>query len=341
MSIKEIVADYIASKNEDKVWKKAGTGTHDRQLTVGASEVGHCLRRIGYDKHPEWNAAKDEEVWGFAERGALFETLVVAALRDSLETNEKLQYAGRHQRTFVHPLLPLSATPDGFYVLGTGKDAVIVQLEIKSIDPRVSAHKLPREEHVIQLKTAMEVVSAANPKMAPERGLLLYIDASSCEVVYEQSYDREPEVCSVAASRAEVVFAATAPSQLIAEGVMDGECKNCPWRSTCAPFTAADNAAELAATLRDRIAPLVTRFLELKRLEDEKDAINAQIKLAITQANEKGAAGPGWLAAISRAAGRKTLDKAAVEALAAKTNTPMSDLEKQGAESVRLTITSK
>jgi CRISPR/Cas system-associated exonuclease Cas4 (RecB family) len=238
VSLTALIEDYHHTKAEVKVWKKAGgdkSATHDRGLTLGASEAFNCLRRAAYLKHPEWDVQVDPQYWGYANRGHQVEAFVISAIRESLEGGERLLYAGRSQMTFVHPLLPVSATPDGLYV--PHKDER-VYLEIKSVDPRTSPHKLPKEEHILQAQSGAEIMASVDPSKAPTRILLVYVDSSALKVVKEVPLDRDPAALEAHMRRAEKVFAAKNPLEVPAEGVFDRQCRHCPYKKACQPYAA-------------------------------------------------------------------------------------------------------
>ena len=337
MSLTSLLEEYHHTKAEAKVWKKAGAdgGTHDRGLSLGASEAFICLRRAAYLKHPEWDVQVDPQYWGYANRGHQVEAFVTAAIRESLESGEKLLYAGRSQRTFVHPLLPISATPDGLYVPNK-EDRVY--LEIKSVDPRTSPHKLPKDEHVLQAKSGMEILATVDPARAPTRGVLLYVDSSSLRVVKEIPLERDAGTMEAHARRARQAFEAKNPLEVQAEGVFDRQCRHCPYKKVCQPYAAMPGVPQAPVDVAMQVAPLAERFLELKQAEEELEEVKAQIKTILVQANADTVAGEGWAAKLSRSEGRKTFDRAKIEALCARTQTPVSTLEKLGAGSISLTV---
>jgi hypothetical protein len=112
----------------------------DRARTVGASEVGQCMRRIWYAKNGAPVASVNPD-WGAATRGSVFEAAFwLPALREQFDV--RLLYAGNDQRSFVQG--EFSATPDALLVLITEAEAQVlgippggsVILECKTIDSR-------------------------------------------------------------------------------------------------------------------------------------------------------------------------------------------------------------
>src|SRR5262245_59853992 len=127
------LAAGIAVAEGRKTW-----GGHDRGTTIGASEIGTCIRRTWYRKR---GTAIDDgyiDNRGAAERGHAIEDWIVLKVQDAIRHDPKfaewvLMYAGIEQITLVDP--PQSATPDGLLVhKQTGHT---VYLEIKSQDPRL------------------------------------------------------------------------------------------------------------------------------------------------------------------------------------------------------------
>ena len=87
-----------------------------RHRTIGASEVGQCMRRLLYLKtegDPVRGAQRNPdyvEGWGNPTRGSIFEAhFWEPALRRRY--GNRLRFAGKAQKTFVKGFL--SATPDG------------------------------------------------------------------------------------------------------------------------------------------------------------------------------------------------------------------------------------
>ena len=190
--IKEMLERY--GSNHSKVW------TTNRLATVGSSEIGQCIRKIGFAKFETVPDAEYEDGWGAALRGTIIEDhFWVPALRASLEIMygggedaPKLLYAGEEQRTFA--LGFLSATPDGLITemerdclshlgvddIGPGRCVIV---ECKSIDPR-SQERLPKEEHSYQVNTALGLIRDLTDHQ-PEHAVITYIDASFLDNIRE------------------------------------------------------------------------------------------------------------------------------------------------------------
>src|SRR4029077_15119299 len=127
---------------------------HDRSNTVGASEIGQCIRKTWFSKH---DIQRDEgyiDRYGVRLRGTLIENHYwVPAMQAA-----GALYTGQFQKTVMDGYL--SATPDGIMpdlkreclthlgVPDIGPSRCIA-LETKSIDPRVNLTEA-KSEHVFQ-----------------------------------------------------------------------------------------------------------------------------------------------------------------------------------------------
>ena len=167
-----------------------------RMQTVGASEAGQCMRKIGYIKHdnPKDTNRSDGYVdtWGAARRGNTIEdNYFVPAMRKKF--GSKLMFTGKAQRTFKYGLL--SATPDGILV-DQPRDALAslmvpdigpsgqVAVECKTIDPRMRLVE-PKVEHFIQAQVQMGVMREATTDLRPDYAVIVYINASFLDDVVE------------------------------------------------------------------------------------------------------------------------------------------------------------
>src|SRR5262249_26101699 len=105
-----------------------------RSRTIGASEIGQCMRRLFYLKtegDPTRGAQRNSDHvdgWGNPTRGTIFEQHYwEPALRATY--GSRLRFAGKMQRTFIKDYL--SATPDG--LITNLDDDVLAPLGIASI----------------------------------------------------------------------------------------------------------------------------------------------------------------------------------------------------------------
>jgi hypothetical protein len=181
-----------------KRWK------HDRKQTVGASEVGSCIRQVWYNKHgyPEERAPS----WGPATRGNVIEAWARARLRAAGFQVENVQ------RTLIEP--PLSATLD-MTIDG-------MPVDLKSFDPRIADPV--RQRHRLQLQVQMGLTGAA-------RGLLLYVNASDFSDLREAELEAEPATFKAMQARAATILNAAEPPER--EGRWTGDCRWCPFQAEC------------------------------------------------------------------------------------------------------------
>src|SRR6266566_8054050 len=100
----KVLDEYVAA---------SGRKFKGREKTVGASEVGQCLRKVWYVKNRTAPDSGHVDAWGARVRGTLHEDkFLVPALRRKFKG--KLLYAGTQQHTWSSGFL--SATPDGLLV---------------------------------------------------------------------------------------------------------------------------------------------------------------------------------------------------------------------------------
>ena len=181
-----------------KRWK------HDRKQTVGASEVGNCIRQVWYSKHgyPEERA----QSWGPATRGNVIEAWARGRLRAAGFQVENVQ------RTLISP--PLSATLD-MTIDG-------MPVDLKSFDPRI--HEPVRQKHRLQLQVQMRLTGAAV-------GWLLYVNASDFSDLREVELEYDPSVAEAMRERAWIMLRAADPPER--EGRWTGDCQWCPFQTEC------------------------------------------------------------------------------------------------------------
>lgn len=345
ISIKKM-ADAYAAKSE----RDFGS---DRLNTVGASDVGQCLRKTWFAKNEQPRDPGYVDRYGARRRGDLIENhWVVPAILSGTENNgTRFLYAGREQRTFVDGYL--SATPDGL-LTGVPRDclswigvsdigAECIVVEIKSIDPRVDL-KIEKPGHSFQVQAQIGLLRHAT-EHKPAYALISYVDASFLDDIREFAVAFDPAIYTVAKRRARQIMTATAALELSPEGKLSGggECKYCPWSSHCATVTVAGMPDAGRPVLGDNAAA------ELKELRDRERALNnnkEDLALEHAQACEaireflrlnqvRGHRGDGWSVSWASVKGRTTLDKSAAEAA----GLDLSQYEKTGKPGDRLTVT--
>jgi len=223
----------IAAAQGRKTW-----GGHDRNTSVGSSEIGGCIRRIWYTKHgvaPDPNFTQD---LGAAERGNAIEDWMVLRIQDALKHDPvyadwDLLHAGPDQMTLVDT--PQSATPDG--VLVHKPTGAAINLEIKSQDPRIYETSIAAQPaHKIQVIQSMGLVRRRT-KYQPESGILIYVNTSFVTQYRPYVVNYTDSGYQALRKRAADIMtgpyseAAPPPAEGIAEG--GKECEYCPWREQC------------------------------------------------------------------------------------------------------------
>jgi hypothetical protein len=323
LSIKSLLHDYAATLNK--------TFEHDRANTIGASEIGACLRKTWFGKNDAPHDPDYRDRYGARLRGNLIEDHYwVPGIRASLPEGVTLHLAGEEQRTIVDGYL--SATPDGVLAgLPRGCLAPVgipdigpsrcLAVECKSIDPRADL-RTARSHHVFQTQVQMGLLRAHTP-YKPEYALISYVDASFLDEVTEFPVAFDPAVYKAAQARSRAIMAATDPLELSAEGKIAGgaECSYCPWASHCQSVIVAGIPETEMKILGDNA------LAELKRLRDVEREINqtcdfdsarhAKAREAITEflrANGvRRVNGEDWSVAWTPTKGRETVDIKAAE----------------------------
>ena len=321
ISIKEMLHDYATGLERN--W------AHDRRNTVGASEVGQCIRKIWFAKVEADPDLDYVGSYGAALRGTIIENHYwEPGLRAALPEGVELLMAGRQQRTLVDGYL--SATPDGVLVGDIGDclrhlgihdvgDSLVV--ECKSIDPRVDI-KVEKPEHSFQTQVQLGLIRHAT-ELNPTYALISYTDASFLDDVREFVVKFDPKIYEAAKTRARQVMTSDEPRELRPEGRMSGgdECKHCQFKTRCAEVTiggiplddtplGANALAELRA-LRNAERDLALR---LQTIELEHAGVKEDIKAFLRAAGVRKARGEDWAVNWYSAKGRETVDTKAAEA---------------------------
>jgi CRISPR/Cas system-associated exonuclease Cas4 (RecB family) len=261
----------------------------DRASTVGASEIGACIRQtywrknegteLGVERDPEFT-----ESWGARKRGSVIERMLwVPAMRKKF--GRRLLFAGRSQKTFAHK--HLSATPDGLAVRLTPleRKAITadcgdcVTLECKSSDPRTNLAEA-KSQHTYQTQVQLGLIRTKTPHR-PTHALLSYIDASFWSEVTEFVVAYDERIYQSAQDRAQRIMRATSVDKLPPEGWIAGgaECRHCPFTRACGierrnlPF--ADNDVKLDKQFVSEIEDLARA---VKGAEHSRDACDALMR---------------------------------------------------------------
>lgn len=342
ISIKECLARYAAGLQKE--WQ------HDRLNTVGASEIGQCLRKTWFAKHEAPQDEGYEETKGAALRGNMIEQHYwVPGLRAALPEGVELLYAGDDQRTLVDGYL--SATTDGLLV-GVERDALTwlgvpdtgadcINLDSKSIDPRVNLTS-EKAEHSFQVQTQMGLIRHAT-NHRPEYSILSYVDASFWNEVSEFAVQFDPKIYEAAKARARQVMTSEDPLTLPPEGKIAGgnECKYCAWASHCAHVTVA-GIPKGEITLSETAVGILQNFRNIERLraerkelaEKEHAEIRETIKEFLRVHKARRFSAEDWSISWSSVKGRETIDLKAAEAA----GVDLSPFKKLGDPSERLSV---
>lgn len=230
--IKETLDLY--AKTVKKEWK------HDRKVTVGASEIGQCARKVYYIKSDNKDGSDLTGNYGAAMRGDAVENIFWEPAMKSRFGDDFL-FSGKSQTTLVKN--NLSATPDGLLTnlprdflkhLGVpdiGGDCIAT--ECKSIDPRVNISK-EKEEHAYQVQVQLGLIREMT-EYKPEYALISYVDASFWHEIVEFPIKFDPAIYNEAHNRATRILVASDASELLPEGWIAGgkECDYCPFTKLC------------------------------------------------------------------------------------------------------------
>jgi hypothetical protein len=326
LNFEQMFRDY--QQSQQKTWE------HDRSLTVGASEVFDCWRKVGFKKRgKELGYTEDEaeeDGWGAAERGNLIEEFwVVPALDAMLPDGVGYLFAGSDQKTLIKE--PVSATPDGL-VTDLPRDALknygipdiksdCILLELKSVDPRVNL-ATAKEIHEGQAQMQLGLMNELT-EFKPVFCVILYVDASFLDKIKVFVVEYDKRIYNAGKMRAKKVFETDELKELPAEGKMTDACKFCTWRFACAVVseeavpTEAAKAKDVDQEVYDRVYQLVADEREQAEIEkeagEEKERIRANIKQALSDANTKKLKDDRYSVSWSFQKGRKTLDKGAME----------------------------
>lgn len=273
--VKEAFESY--AKSTQKVFGKS------RMSTVGASEVGQCMRKIGYLKHdnPKNSNRTVDYVdgWGAARRGNTFEDhFFVPALKQHYGKN--LLFAGKEQMTWKFE--QLSATPDGI-LINQKRDALAslmvpdigasgcLVIDCKTIDPRIKLQE-PKIEHFMQMQTQLGCVRDTS-KYQPDYGLLIYTNASFYDDIIEFVVKFEPAVYEQCKARAAKILGAEHAHELKPEGWIAGgnDCQYCAFAKACKELRSPGK--EVAKKVDPQ---LIAHLADLAEQERRWDAISSE-----------------------------------------------------------------
>ncbi len=281
---------------------------HDRQKTVGASEIGLCSRRSAYEKR---NTPHDEDYRppeGAAFRGNIIEDEWTVPIVDKWVTEDlggELLWAGQeNQRSLVAEKWKLSATPDGLAVgvhkhslapygvkelLGPAGKLCFVT-EMKSVDPRKPTEEFPLPAHMVQLQTQLGLINHdKSHDWRPKWGAVIYVNASFLDDirVFPDFY-RQAEFYNLI-RRARLVYSLP-PEMHIPEGAIGGgkDCEQCPFAKRCKahetalpPFTTNEQpwTADQSRKIRTLVGTIDNQKAKLKDAKTRKEAAEAELRM--------------------------------------------------------------
>jgi len=306
-------------KGADKI-DATKTWPHDRSAFLNASEAEFCIRRQWFSKREAPAASQD---WGFARRGSHGELYVIDAMRaaDLPVTHPVTSIADEELR--------VSCTPDA--ILAYPDEWILV--EIKTIDPRTNIRKLPKHGHHTQLDIGIGLVSKHLKPTGVKcsRGIILYMDASNFNTLYQFEVQHDPTVLDRMAAKSKRIFEVEDPSILDREGKRTDECRLCPYTEACNVVIDAPKPQKFSNE-----APVVIEYdrvqTEIKNLEDRKAELKDEIISMLGAPSIREI--EGITVKYEQMPGKKTLDKKAAE----KAGIDLSPFYKTGAPFAKLTV---
>jgi hypothetical protein len=276
-----------------------GSDQH-RASTVGASEIGQCIRKVFFAKNvddPVYAVQRDAgyvEAWGAPLRGTTFEQAFwVPALR--AKYGDRLKFAGDEQRGFEAEFL--SATPDALLVdvptdilapLIPDIESDCILLEAKTIDPRVKLDGAPKPEHAFQVIVQLGIIREVT-NFAPQFAAISYADASFWSEITEFAVKFDPTVYEHAKTRAANIMTASKSSELSPEGWIAGghECRYCPFARACGIERHAMPETSAAATDPQFVAEIRDLAREVKRYQNVADTTETQLRTVQHEIRER------------------------------------------------------
>ena len=323
----------------------------DRMNTVGASEIGQCIRKTFWVKNendPVYGVVRDNDFvdsWGARARGSVYENhFWEPALRERF--GERLKFAGKDQHTFIDNFL--SATPDGLITdLTTGErkefgtDADCIMAECKTADPRTNLTD-PKATNAYQVQVQMGLVREQT-EYKPTHSVLSYTDASFWNEVKEFIIPFDSRLFEVAKERATTIMTATSIESLKPEGWIAGgsECNYCPFTGACGvarrnlPFAETPVDPQFAAEIADLARQLKAAEANCKESENLVREYQDEIR---NRLREKGVKKIPGIVSWSPVKGRAGYDTKALKEAAAAAGVDITQFETEGVPGDRLTI---
>lgn len=339
--------EYVASIK--KTWG------HNRNESIGASEVFGCLRQAYFKKFGEEEGFKKDpdatDSWGATTRGDIIENhFIVPALTSQMPKGVEALYMGEDQQTIISG--DNSATPDGL-LAGLSKDALklygvddiesdCILTEFKSIDPRVNLTEA-KPIHVGQVQQQLGLIRKKT-EFRPVYGVIIYVNASFMDDIKVFVVKFDPAAWRAAIKRGQDLFDARHPSELPAEGKISGGCDHCQFKMACSEINFEQipdkkTNENLSEADLDDLYDLALKAEAAKRDEEEakeeKERLRAVLKQKMATAETRFVKEHRFKLAWSGQAGRKSVDLDAVRAA----GIDLTPFEKTGASHERFTIT--
>lgn len=342
LDLEKAFTEYVASRRQ-------GFG-HDRNKTIGSSEMGACALRVGRRKVGKPADKSYKDGGGFALRGDVMEDQVSAPVLEAAikKLGGTLMYAGQeNQLSLINEKAMVSATPDGLAV-GVPKDALApygvkdltngakdqanrracFAVEFKSIDPRANVERLPDPKHVDQVNLAMGLMrDYADIEWQPNYALIVYRDASDYSKInaFAVKFDEDGFHSQLARAKhlmAQVAKGPKAVETLRPEGKIAGgkECRNCEFAEQCLGYSpmVPKTIRELPSNIVVKANKLASSIKEAKEAEAEwkehKDKTTARLKELLIASKTKFAKTDVFEAEWRSSEGRETYDTAAMAA---------------------------
>lgn len=302
----------------------------DRSKYLNASTADSCIRRQWYER----NRPPVEQDWGFARRGKQGELYLVDCLRAAgVET----AYMGDQQVSITSEEHMISATPDGFI----WRDGECVATEFKTIDPRTNKSRLPKAGHVTQLQICMELARRQEDDYpAPERGVIVYMDASNYNDIVEFEVKRDQGILDRLAPRAKAMLGARKVDRLDREGRRTGECKlygGCPFAAECGveiEGEATVSRGNRGSALDEAVQTYVMAVADMDAASARKADAAETIKSEMVDRNARELVVGNHMINLTEVAGRVTVDWKKAEAA----GIDLGAFKRIGQPSERLTV---
>lgn len=347
------IQEYIRNVDNKKTW------TVPREKFVGASETFQCqlrtaLNKRGYTRDPEALLEEDQE--GFATRGNFVEKVFANAVL--LETFG-------HKRTLIDQTTWLEgvtgATPDAI-ITECSDDILFAQFgvasmgtsdllyEIKSIDPRAYGKVSTAEkiEHSFQAQMQMGVLHAKS-NYRPEYVIIWYINSSNYADSVFYLVKRDPEIYTAGKSRnVETMDPTIDVSTFPTEGMFDGQCKTCDFRTACASVVThkpeGDRSQKFVMTgpAADELETAALSYIDvvdkLKGLEAKKKSLRSTLGDLLHAAGSNVLDTGKIKTSLTYVNGRRALDAGLVREYVDETGGDINALYSEGGTSARITV---